>query len=294
MINILSKILSKIKTNSKSISESQNANHFNELLVSYKIRPKIKDIFTDQNALKSHLDGYSEEVLNEYIVAKSRLWLNGLNIDNFIFPPHVYSLLWIIQLVQARLDRPIRIIDFGGGAPTLPILLNQLGLSNRIDSYKIIESPAFVRKIPQEWKSTCSYSDVYCSDKCDLLILSSVLPYLSKSLVKSVYENIEKEPPRFIYFGRTSFLSASYQADEAFTVQESKFREHGAQIDVGMADVEENIAKYVKRHFKWSEIDKVIGPLGYMRILSLADDSGLENIKGLGLYSNNSLWERNE
>ena len=294
MINILSKILSKISTNSRSFGENQIANEVNALLVSYKIRPEIKEIFKDENAVKAHLDGYSEDVLNEYIVAKSRLWLKGLNIENFVFPPHVYSLLWTIQLVQAKVDRPIRIIDFGGGAPTISVLLNQLGLAHRIDRYQIIESAAFMGKIPQEWKSTCSYSDIYNCDKCDLLIFSSVLPYLSKSLVKSVYENIEKEPPRFIYFGRTSFLSATYEADEVFTVQESKFREHGAQIDVGMADIEENIARYVKRHFKWSEIDQVIGPLGYMRVLSLADESGLENIKGLGLYSNNSLWERNE
>lgn len=289
---LVSRIVSRISRKMiQQAIDSRLAEELNSVLVSYKIRPKDKEIFTSEAAVQAHLEGYSDKLLNEYIIAKSRRWLQDLRADEFNFPPHVYSLLWAIQVAQARLDKPLRIIDFGGGAPTIPILLRQLGGNSRPVTYRIVESPAFVQQVPGEWREQCEYGDSYDGDACDLLILSSVLPYLSRALVQSVYRGIEKSPPRLIYFGRTSFLPETYPQPEAFTIQESKFREHGAQVDVGMAAVENNVARYVKRHFKWTEVGAVIDPLGYQRVLSLVDDSGLENIKGLGLYSNNSLWE---
>jgi putative methyltransferase (TIGR04325 family) len=272
--------------------DSRLSDDLHSILVSYKIRPEEKEIFESEQAVQAHLDGYSDAKLNEYIVAKSKHWLEGLRADEFTFPPHVYSLMWTIQLVLATLGKPTKIIDFGGGAPTIALLLRQLGLGPNLAEYRIIESPAFVSKIPPEWRLQCDYSSIYDGDPCDLLILSSVLPYLSSSLVQSIWRSLEKKPPRFIYFGRTSFLQESHRLDEVFTIQESKFREHGAQVDIGMKDVENNVARYVKRHFKFSEVSRVLEPLGYKKVLSLSDDSGLENIKGLGLYSNNSLWER--
>jgi putative methyltransferase (TIGR04325 family) len=255
---------------------------------------KQKKIFACELSVQAEVgvDGYSGGELNDYIIAKSKRWLEGLQAEEFTFPPHVYSLLWSIQLMLDRLERPIRIIDFGGGAPTIPLLLRQLGIGQKLGIYRIIENQAFVDRVPDEWLSYCAYSDVYDGDECDLLILSSVLPYLSRSLAQSLWKSAKKTPPRFIYFGRTSFLPESYPLDDVFTIQESKFREHGAQVDIGMKDVENNVARYAKRHFKFSEVSRVLEPLGYKKILSLSDDSGLENIKGLGLYSNNSLWER--
>lgn len=276
----------------QQVFDSRLTEELNAMLVKHNIRCKEKDIFTTEDAVQAHLEGYSDKLLNEYVIAKSSHWLADLKVDEFTFPPHLYSLLWVIQLVQARLNRSVRILDFGGGTPIIPNLLHQLGMGECIGSYRIIENTAFVKKVPAEWNAQCDYADVYEGAPCDLLILSGVLPYLSRSLAKSVYHNIEKTPPQFIYFGRTSFLPESYPQEEVFTIQESKFREHGVQVDAGMNDIEDNVARYVKRHFKWSEVSRVIEPLGYAPILHLADDSGIENIKELGLYSNNSLWER--
>lgn len=290
---LLSKVIGKLARKFvPQASEAGVADDLNAVLVNYKIRPREKDIFATEGEVQAHVDGYSDTLLNEYIIAKSVRWLEALRADEFVLPPHVYSLLFVISLVQTRLDRPLRILDFGGGAPTIPILLRQMNAARRLAAYRIVESPTFVDKVPQQWKAGCEYASIYDGESCDLLILSSVLPYLDRALVHSIYRAIEKSPPQFIYFGRTSFLSAQYPAAEAFTVQESRFREHGAQVDVGMADIENNVARYVKRHFKWAEVAQVLDPLGYRRVLSMADDSGLENIKGLGLYSDNSLWER--
>lgn len=269
--------------------DSRLAEEVNNVLVSYKIRPKDKEIFHTEQEVQAHMAGYSDGRLNDYIVAKSARWLDGVQLREFVLPPHVYSLLFVINLVQSRLAVPARILDFGGGAPTFPLLLRQSGVQTR---YKIVESPAFVSKVPAAWRELCEYADTYSGEACDLLVLSSVLPYLPKSLTQSVYDAIRRDPPRFIYFGRTSFLADDYPHDQAFTIQESRFREHGAQVDVGMADIENNMARYVKRHFKWGEVAAVLDPLGYERVLALSDDSGLENIKGLGLHTNNSLWER--
>lgn len=289
--NVISRVFRKLF---QQAIDSRLTEELNAVLISYKIRPSEKELFPNEAAMKAHLDGYSDGVLNEYIIAKSKRWLETLQISDFVFPAHVYSLLWVIQLVQGRLGRPLRVLDFGGGAPSVPVMLHQLGMTQYLDSYRIIESPAFVGKIPAEWNAMCQYSDTYDGDSCDLLILSSVLPYLGSDLVRSVYRSIEKAPPQFIYFGRTSFLRDDYPEEEVYTVQESRFRDHGAQVDVGMVGIENNMAHYVKRHFKWSEIGKVLDPLGYRKVLELADNSGLENIKGLGLYSKNALWERAE
>jgi hypothetical protein len=90
--------------------------------------------------------------------------------------------------------------------------------------------------------------------------------------------------------GRTSFLSEEYPHKEAYTIQSSRFGDHGAQVDIGMKNIENNMAHYVRRHFKLSEVTNILEPLGYRLVLELTDDSGLENIKGLELYSKNSLW----
>lgn len=71
--------------------------------------------------------------------------------------------------------------------------------------------------------------------------------------MRSVYRSIEKAPPQFIYFGRTSFLRDDYPEEEVYTVQESRFRDHGAQVDVGMVGIENNMSRYVKRHFKFRD-----------------------------------------
>lgn len=273
--------------------DSRLAEELNTVLVNYKIRPKEKEIFTSEAQVQQHLQGYSDGQLNEYIIAKSARWLEGLDASTFTFPPHLYSLLWVVQTAQGKLGAPIRILDFGGGAPTIPLLLRQLGMGPRLGSYRIVESPAFVERVLPAWQAACDYASSYDgSEGVDLLILSSVLPYLPKALTDHVLATLAAHPPRFLYFGRTSFLDENYPADEALTIQESRFKDHGAQVDVGMAHLEDNMARYVKRHIKWSAIARVIEPLGYRMVLALSDDSGLENIKGLGLYANNSLWER--
>lgn len=261
-----------------------------EAIKEAKIEPKIKEIYHAEAEVKAHLDGYSDTQLNEYIITKSHHWLESLEATNYVLPPHVYSLLWIIQLAQSRLGRSIDIIDFGGGAPIVPMILNKLGASQNIESYKIFESPSFVSRIPEKWNSICHYGDAYNGEACDLLILSSVLPYLRRDLANTLYSNIEKSKPRFIYLGRTSFLSEEYPHKEAYTIQSSRFGDHGAQVDIGMKNIENNMAHYVRRHFKLSEITNILEPLGYRLVLELTDDSGLENIKGLELYSKNSLW----
>lgn len=293
---MLNKFLSKIaKRFSQKVlqktSDTFLADSLDTVIVSYKLKPKEKEIYHSEADVREHVDGYSDQQLNEYIIAKSKRWIENLEVANFTLSPHMYALLWVIQLVQGRIDKPLHIVDFGGGTPTIMVMLHQLCTVRHVDSYSIVESPTFVSKVPAEWQAICQYTDTYDGSACDLLILSGVLPYLTVDLVRSVYRNIKKAPPRFIYFGRTSFLREDYPADEAYTVQDSPFRDHGAQVDVGMEDIEANIAHYVKRHFKWSEVSKVLDPLGYRQVLELTDESGLENIKGLGLYSKNSLWE---
>lgn len=290
---IVSRIFSKISRKLlQEAADTRLADELNTLLVNYKIKPKEKAIYFSEAEAKLHVnDGYSNSQLNEYIIAKSKIWLENLEISDYRFPPHVYSLLWIIQLAQARLGRPLRILDFGGGAPTIPVMLRKLNAWHLIAQYRIVESPAFVSRIPHEWNDMCNFTDTYDGDACDLLILSTVLPYVGRELSHKVYRNIEQSPPRFIYFGRTSFLRDDYPVEEVYTIQDSRFREHGAQVDVGMSDIENNIAHYVKRHFKWSELAAVLHPLDYKQVLELTDESGLENIKGLGLYCRNSLWE---
>ncbi|HYF21607.1 MAG TPA: hypothetical protein VEA40_27345 [Ramlibacter sp.] len=291
---LMSKVVSRFSRKViQQAVDTRLAEELNSVLVNYKIRPKEKPIFHSESEAYAHIEaGYSDEVLNRYIIAKSARWLESLRLQDFVLPPHIYSLLFVLGLVQVRSAVPVRIIDFGGGAPTMPALLRQLGTIDRVASYRIVESPAFVRQVPPAWSALAEFSDTYAGEPCDMLILSGVLPYLNHQLVQSVYDAIRKAPPRFIYFGRTSFLRADYAEPEAYTIQESRFKDHGAQVDVGMADIEGNMARYVRRHLKWAELAAVLDPLGYQRTFALSDESGLENIKGLGLYANNSLWER--
>ncbi|MCG3769610.1 MAG: hypothetical protein JW384_00739 [Nitrosomonadaceae bacterium] len=289
MSRITVKLLRKII---RYVLDSWLADELKAVTVNYRLRPTNRDICsTEVDVRGAYLNGYSDSQLNEYIIAKSRRWIESLNVADYVVPPHMYSLLWVIQVAQVRLGRSLRVIDFGGGPPTIPVLLRQLGMGQHLDSYKIIENPAFISRVPPDWKGICNYADTFDGDSCDLLILSSVLPYLSRDLVRAIYCNINLTPPHFIYFGRTSFLRNDYPEDEVYTVQDSPFRDHGVQGEIGMAHIADNIAHHAKRHFKWSEISNVLNPLGYRQVLELTDQSGLENIESLGLHSRNSLWE---
>jgi hypothetical protein len=250
--------------------------------------------FASEAEVKAHLDGYCDELLNEYIITKTSRWLEDLRVDRFVVPPHVFGLLWVIALVRGRLGRPVSVVDIGGGAPLIPALSRMLGPGGGLAGYLIVESPAFVRRVPTAWHEYCEYAESYDGGTRDLLVLSAVLPYLSKSYVRALYRTIALAPPRFIYFGRTAFLSDLAPGDEVFTLQRSRFGDHGVQIDVGMKDIEDRLACYARRHFKWSEIAQVIEPLGYTRVVSLVDDSGLDKVPGLDLHTDNTLWERRE
>lgn len=155
--------------------------------------------------------------------------------------------------------------------------------------YEIVENATFVRHVPAEWRCIGEFITLPMEVEYDLAIFSAVLQYLDRDQTQQLYKIFEVVRPRHIYLGRSSFLREDYPHDEAYTTQESPFRDHGVQVDVGMADVEENIAHYTKRHFKWSEVTSVLEPLGYRQVLRWADDSGVENIEGLGLYSKNTL-----
>jgi len=236
--------------------------------------------------------GYEEEALNAYIVRKAQRWLEALDPSSEPLPAHLVGLLLVVAAVAERAGRPVSVVDFGGGAPTVPVVLGKLGLGGWLARYEIVETEAFRRVVPPSWEDAANYTGELELEGCDLLVLSGVLPYVGASTTRRVYGAIAAAGPRFVYLGRTSFLREDFPLREVYTVQRSRFRDHGPQVDVDMEEVEGRVASYVRRHFKRSEIEAVLMPLGYRRCLALQDDSGLEHIEGLGLYADNVLWER--
>ncbi len=265
---------------------------FMSLASKYLERPQPSALFASASEIPDLGKGYTDDELNGYIIAKARRWLADLDPATARLQPHVCVLLWTIGLAAERLGRPVRVVDIGGGAPVIPVLLQRLQLGHRVASYTIVESEAFVRACPQEWDGLCTVRSRYEGEDCDLMILSSVLPYLSKDYAQELYRLIAATPPRFLYLGRTSFLREDYPVAEVYTVQESPFRNHGAQVDVGAGAIEAKIARYAKRHFKWSELSGLLSPLDYRMVFENEDSTGLELIGDLGLYAKNSLWER--
>ena len=235
--------------------------------------------------------GYEEESLNAYIVKKSQQWLAKVDPSRDPLPPHLVVALYVVAVAVLRIGRPVKVVDFGGGAPTVPVIFRKLGVDGWLSGYEIVETEAFRRVVPPAWREIASYAGELRTEGCDLLMLSAVLPYLGRRAVRRVYEAIGSGRPRFVYLGRTSFLREDFPLPEVYTVQRSRFRDHGPQVDVGMRDVEERMASYVRRHFKLSEIESVLEPLGYRRHLALQDDTGLGHVEGLGLYADNALWE---
>ncbi len=116
------------------------------------------------------------------------------------------------------------------------------------------------------------------------------MPYLPAEFLKDMMAKVLIARPDFIYIGRSSFLSETYPANEAFTLQRASFRDHGPQIDIGAYDLEKNFAIYSKRHFKWSEIS-VLEDMGYVKILEFDDRTGLTHMGRLGTHTQNGLWQ---
>lgn len=234
--------------------------------------------------------GYTETGLNEYIVLKTAKWFEQEDPDAFMIPAHLYGLLFVLETVHLTLGRPINVTDFGGGAPVLPWVVKNLGIT-LFDTYRIIEQETFLEKTPASWSQLAVYGPSFGSEPIDILVLSSVLPYVGRDVADRLFSTIESLRPTFIYLGRTAFLPEEYPLDEVYTIQESVFKDHGPQIPTGLAEIEQRIARYPRRHFKRSLIDNRLAEMNYRRKISLLDDSGVQAIENLQLYAYNSLWE---
>jgi hypothetical protein len=252
---------------------------------------KNYDIYLSEAQAGNVGEGYSSDQLNEYIIEKYLLAQKRDNHQNIQLQVHVMALISIIELVHLRLNKPLKIFDFGGGCPTIPSLLDRLGLMDCVENYQIIESPSFLLAMSR-LASIEQYVAEYDGGG-NLLILSSVLPYIDKNTFDRLLECIENNPPRYIYFGRTSFLNEDHPNDEVFTIQRSRFSDHGVQIKGEFSlEIEHQYAEYLKRHFKFSRLLSMLNKQSYKEILVLEDDSGLQSVNGLNLYTHNSLWAK--
>ncbi len=234
--------------------------------------------------------GYTETGLNEYIVLKTTKWFEQIDPDTFKIPAHLYGLLFVLETASMRLGRPINVTDFGGGAPVLPWVAKNLGIA-LFGKYRVIEQETFLEKAPPAWAELAEYGSSFGTEPIDILILSSVLPYIGRDEAERLFAEIETLQPTFIYLGRTAFLPEEYPHDEVYTIQESVFKDHGPQIPTGLTEIEQRIARYPRRHFKRSTVDQRLARMNYRRKVSLLDDSGVEVIENFQLYSYNSLWE---
>lgn len=249
-----------------------------------------KKIFLDPPDLSDIGGGYAETGLNEYIVLKTAKWFEQIDPDNFKIPAHLYGLLFVLETASLSLGRPVNVTDFGGGAPVLPWVAKNLGIP-LFGKYRVIEQETFLKMAPPSWAELAEYSSSFGTEPIDALVLSSVLPYIGRDDAERLFATIEALRPTFIYLGRTAFLPEEYPHDEVYTIQESVFKDHGPQIPTGLTEIEQRVARYPRRHFKRSTIDKQLAALSYRRKVSLQDDSGVEVIENFQLYSYNSLWE---
>ena len=193
--------------------------------------------------------------------------------------------------VHSWVSRPLRVTDFGGGAPTIPWMAGRLGL-DLFKIYRIVEQEAFVRRVPNAWNQLAAYASEFGNEPVDIVVISSVLPYIDRALETEWFDRLQAMLPRFIYLGRTAFLPELYPEDEVYTIQESRFKDHGPQIPTGLDEIERQIARYPRRHLKLSSIEIQLTSMGYRRKVALIDDSGVEHNDDLKLYADNALWER--
>ena len=264
---------------------------FDRTLVSYKIKPDSKEILTSPPNIRELEDGYLNDDLNAYIISKADKWLRELDLSVFVVPPHLVAIMFVLEYVGSQLSRRVDVVDFGGGAPTVPILASHLGVPV-VGRYSIIENACFLKHLPSSWNEFAAYVEGFPGSGVDLLIVSSVLPYISEVQQKKLFDDAAALRPEYVYFGRTAFLRDDYPVDNVYTVQSSRYKDHGPQVETDLKHLESRMATYARRHHKRAALESWLRQGGYKRVFSVADDSGLENIEGLGLYADNSLWRR--
>ena len=283
--NVLIKIRNRLRGAAPSDAFGQSA-----ASTAHARSPSVA-LYTERPAVDALDGGYSETGLNEYIVLKTSKWFEQAGPGTLNIPPHLYGLLFILESVSLKLGRKINVVDFGGGAPVIPWVVGNLGLGF-LNHYRIIEQETFLSHVPGVWAAMVTYGSDFGADPVDIVVISSVLPYISAAQADELFGNVGRARPRFVYLGRTSFLRDDYPLDEVYTIQESVFKDHGPQIPTGLDEIEKRLARYPRRHFKRTGVDERLEKMSFQRILTLQDDSGVSCIDGLGLYSTNSLWER--
>lgn len=77
-------------------------------LRSYGMRPKNKTIYAGVDAKTGVREGYSNDDLNRYIIAKSRYWLEGLNMREEVIQPHAIIPLFLIIMLYEKIGRPLK------------------------------------------------------------------------------------------------------------------------------------------------------------------------------------------
>ena len=264
---------------------------YDRALVSYKIKPDAQKVLVSPPNIDELDDGYLNDDLNAYIISKAEKWLRELDTHTLVLPPHVVAILFVLEYVGLQCSRRIDVVDFGGGAPTISMLASHFGVPV-VNRYSIIENPSFLRHVPQSWGNHAKYFESVPDSRFDLLIVSSVFPYISEAQQEKLLDDVAVSSPEYVYFGRTAFLRDDYPEDTVYTVQSSRYKDHGPQVETDLKHLESRVATYARRHHKRSALEKWLALQGYRRVFSLTDDSGLENIEGLGLYADNSLWRR--
>ncbi len=90
-----------------------------------------------------------------------------------------------MMIAHHKIGGPIRVIDFGGGAPIIPLLMKKTDLTQVLDHYLIAETQSYVKYVPKEWAEWCQYTDDCKSFECNLLVLSVSCPIFRRNFSRT-------------------------------------------------------------------------------------------------------------
>lgn len=131
---------------------------------------------------------------------------DGMTFKN---PEFNWPLITFIQALHRSVNRPIRVVDFGGAYGD-SYLQNRYFICDLVDNWQVVEQPSLAeraKELPFVEKVEFSCLNTEKIGEVDLVIFSSVLQYLDE--YRDVVHQMLKAAPFGIFIDRTGFVEGS-------------------------------------------------------------------------------------
>lgn len=195
----------------------------------------------DEASASLNTKGYNDDDISEVVLKKT---LKGIkDLGQKIPDPQSVQNLYVINHVHSQVNRPLKVVDFGGACGYNGLLTNHFS-PGIVASYQVIETPEMVSRGSELESDLLHFIDDLSKveSPCDIIIFSGVLQYLPS--IEVFKDTLMKIKASWIYHTRTLF--SENVDDNVVLCMESELKDHGPGRLEGIPDRKKKVPTVIR------------------------------------------------